>query len=121
MWLARSTKSPPLTSLQHRFGSSVRDRPKAVLLNASRLDYDGALDWSRIEACVDLCRHPSDIVRDRDEILRLVQGVEIVLTKEMPIQASVLADFPSSVKLLQEAGVRRMQPRVVLTVVFPLV
>jgi glycerate dehydrogenase len=79
-------------------------KPKAVFLNASRLDYDGALDFSRLHTMLDLTLHPEDIVRDQAEILSLVQDQEIVFTKEMLIPAETFSKFPKSVKVLMEVG-----------------
>jgi len=79
-------------------------RPKAVFLNAGRLDYDKKLDWTRVQALCDLNLHPSDAVRDKQEMLDLVKGVDIVMTKEMQVPAEFFAEFPDSVKLLCEAG-----------------
>jgi glycerate dehydrogenase len=86
------------------FRSSGKAKPKAIFLNALRLDYDKALDWSRLESIVELTRHDVDHVRDSDTILQLVQGQEIVITKEMQLPASVFELFPASVRLLCEAG-----------------
>jgi glycerate dehydrogenase len=82
-------------------------RPKAVFLNASRLDYDGKLDWSRLESiCETLVLHPVDKLSDPQDILELVRSTQadIVITKEMPLAASVFTEFPDSVQLLCEAG-----------------
>ena len=83
---------------------SFSSKPKAIFLNASRLDYDNALDWSRLESMVDLTLHPTDYVRDPKEMIQLVQDHEIVITKEMQVPESVFDGFPGSVKLLCEAG-----------------
>jgi glycerate dehydrogenase len=79
-------------------------RPIAVFLNASRLDYDQKLDFSRLESLCYFRRHNVDKVTDRQEILDIVKGAEIVITKEMPLPKEVFADFPDTVKLLCEAG-----------------
>ena len=83
---------------------STTTKPKAVFLNASRLDYDGKLDWSRLHELCDLHLNPADAVRDKQEVLDLVQDAAIVMTKEMALPADTFADFPSSVQLLCEAG-----------------
>ena len=83
---------------------STTTKPKAVFLNASRLDYDGKLDWSRLHELCDLHLNPVDAVRDKQEVLDLVQDATIVMTKEMALPADTFADFPSSVQLLCEAG-----------------
>jgi len=58
---------------------------------------------------VDLHLHPADIIQDYKEITHLVQGMDIVMTKEMPLPVDVLPSF-SSVKLIQEAGVSSWMP-----------
>ncbi|CAB9511145.1 Glyoxylate/hydroxypyruvate reductase B [Seminavis robusta] len=81
-------------------------RPVALFLNASRLDYDNKLDFSRIQALCDFQRHDTDIVKDLDEMVSLVEKhqAEIVITKEMPVPEEAFRRFPDSVKLLCEAG-----------------
>ena len=79
-------------------------KPKAVFLNASRLDYDGQLDFSSWHSLVAVHLHDADRVDDPSTLLRLVQDAEIVVTKEMPIPAAVFAQFPESVRLLCESG-----------------
>mmetsp|Transcript_11006 Transcript_11006/g.18242 ORF Transcript_11006/g.18242 Transcript_11006/m.18242 type:complete len:353 (-) Transcript_11006:112-1170(-) len=80
-------------------------RPVAVFLNASRLDYDSKLDFSRLEQLCDLRRHNVDKVVDRQEMLDQVAGAEIVITKEMEVTSQLFADvFPDTVQLLCEAG-----------------
>lgn len=79
-------------------------RPVAVFLNASRLDYDGKLDFSRLEALCDFRRHNVDKLTDPHEMIEQVQGAEIVITKEMVVPPHVFEKFPSTLKLLCEAG-----------------
>lgn len=85
--------------------TSTISKPKAVFLNASRLNYDGKLDFSEWHELVDVNLHDADRVDDPKQVLQLVgDGVEIVITKEMPIPESTLAQFPDTVQLLCEAG-----------------
>ena len=79
-------------------------KPKAVFLNAARLDYDNKLDWTGLTAICDLKLNQTDYVRDKETVLELVQGADIVITKEMQVPADFFADFPDSVRLLCEAG-----------------
>ena len=83
-------------------------RPAAIFLNSARLNYDKKLDYSRLSSLTDLKIHDVDIVTSEKEILSLLQThqPEIVITKEMEVSSRVLQDpnFPSSVKLLCEAG-----------------
>lgn len=76
--------------------------PKAVLVNAGRLDFDGGLDLSRIGACAELVRFEGDATID--EIVERVQGCEIAIFKEISVPAEAILRFPDSVKLIQEAG-----------------
>jgi glycerate dehydrogenase len=80
-------------------------RPKAVFLNASRLNYDGKLDFSDWHKLIDVDLHDSDRVVGIPEILRLIpDGTEIVLTKEMTVPAEAVRKLPRSVQLLCECG-----------------
>lgn len=72
---------------------------KTVVLNAARMNYDGALDLSRLSGDVTIYDHSAP-----EEILERVQGAAIVVTKELPISAPLLEQFPDSVKLICEAG-----------------
>ena len=84
--------------------SSASTKPKAVFLNASRLDFDRQLDWSGLQALCDLTLNLTDYVRDKDTMLDLVKDADIVITKEMEVPPGFFADFPQSVRLLCEAG-----------------
>jgi len=83
-----------------------RRRPVALFLNASRLDYDNKLDFRKIQELCDFHRHDTDYVKDQDEMVALVEKyqAEIVITKEMIMPAETFQRFPTSVKLLCEAG-----------------
>lgn len=83
-----------------------RRRPVALFLNTIRLDYDNQLDFSKIQELCDFRRHDIDSIEDHDEMVALVDEhqAEIVITKEMPVPAEAFERFPSSVKLLCEAG-----------------
>eukprot|EP00401_Gymnodinium_catenatum_P079456 CAMPEP_0117516112 /NCGR_PEP_ID=MMETSP0784-20121206/30926_1 /TAXON_ID=39447 /ORGANISM="" /LENGTH=315 /DNA_ID=CAMNT_0005311947 /DNA_START=36 /DNA_END=979 /DNA_ORIENTATION=+ len=76
--------------------------PKAVIVNAGRLDFDQGLDLSKLAAHVEVTRFESDPTPD--EILSRVEGQNIVITKEIPVPGDIIAMFPESVKLIQEAG-----------------
>mmetsp|Transcript_16230 Transcript_16230/g.35590 ORF Transcript_16230/g.35590 Transcript_16230/m.35590 type:complete len:378 (+) Transcript_16230:68-1201(+) len=79
-------------------------KPKAVFLNASRLDYDDKLDWSGLQRICDLRLNPSDAVRDKDAMIELVRDADIVITKEMIVPSDYFDEFPPTVRLLCEAG-----------------
>ena len=74
------------------------------MLNADRLDFDGRLDFSRLEPVAELTRHAASDPARPDEILERLAGQAIVINKEMPISADLIAAFPPSVKLICEAG-----------------
>mmetsp|Transcript_31505 Transcript_31505/g.50564 ORF Transcript_31505/g.50564 Transcript_31505/m.50564 type:complete len:319 (-) Transcript_31505:91-1047(-) len=76
--------------------------PKAVLVNAGRLDFDEGLDLSSMGKVVELTRFEPDA--KPEEILERVQGQEIVITKEIPVPGAIISQFPDSVKVIQEAG-----------------
>lgn len=76
--------------------------PKCVLLNAKRLNFDGALDFGRLEAAADV--RSFELSPDDESILANVAGAEVVVTKELVLTGAVIARFPDSVKLLIEAG-----------------
>jgi glycerate dehydrogenase len=80
------------------------NKPVAIFLNASRLDYDNCLDFSRIESLCDFRRNDTDYVTSEDDIIHLTQDAEIVICKEMQIPSTALTKFPPSVKLVCEAG-----------------
>ena len=77
-------------------------RPKCVVLNLKRMDFDGRLDLSALRAAADVeafDASPSDAL-----ILERVAGAEIVITKEMVLRGDVVARFPASVRCVIEAG-----------------
>lgn len=72
---------------------------KCVVLNEARMNYDGRLDMSVLA--------PEVVTYDattQEEILPRIQGADIVVTKEMPVDGATIAAFPDSVKLICEAG-----------------
>ena len=83
-----------------RFSTSIM--PKAVLVNAGRLDYDRKLDFSRLErACgAPLTRHDDDTPSPSDIAARAA-GHGILITKEVPVDVDAL---PDGVQLICEAG-----------------
>lgn len=73
-----------------------------MLINAGRLDFDKALDLSKIAAVADISRFESDATPE--EILERVQGADIIISKEIPVPGEIISKFPASVRLIQEAG-----------------
>lgn len=76
-------------------------KPRCVMLNAGRLDFDNRLDFGALEAVADVTRHE---VSDPEEVLSRVAGHEIVVNKEMPLPGDLIRQFPDSVKVICEAG-----------------
>jgi glycerate dehydrogenase len=64
-----------------------------------KMNYDGKLDFSVLS--------PDTVVYDDskgDEIVERIDGAAAVITKEMPVPAEIIQQFPDSVKLIVEAG-----------------
>ena len=72
---------------------------KVVVLNAAKMNYDGLLDFSVLS--------PDTVVYEDstpDQIIERIQGACAVVTKELPVPADMIDQFPDSVKLICEAG-----------------
>ena len=72
---------------------------RVVVLNGDKMNYDGKLDFSVLS--------PYTVVYDDskgDEIVERIDGAAAVITKEMPVPAEIIQQFPDSVKLIVEAG-----------------
>ena len=74
---------------------------RAVFLNGERLDYDGRLDYERLTEEVNITWHAAS---SPSEVADRVAGHEVVINKEMPLSADLIAAFPPSVRLICEAG-----------------
>ncbi|MDO5132856.1 MAG: NAD(P)-dependent oxidoreductase [Eubacteriales bacterium] len=72
---------------------------KVVVLNAAKMDYDGLLDFSTLSPEVDV--YPDSRA---EEIPDRIRGACVVVTKELPVPAEMIEQFPDSVKLICEAG-----------------
>lgn len=72
-----------------------------VFLNSERLDFDRQLDFKQLAAFGNLKMYDSS---NDEEILERVKGQSIVITKELPLNGDLIERFPSSVKLICEAG-----------------
>ncbi|MFL0247353.1 NAD(P)-dependent oxidoreductase [Candidatus Clostridium stratigraminis] len=72
-----------------------------VFLNSSRVDFDNKLDFSQLKELgkVTLYENSSE-----GQILDRVTDQNIVITKELSIGRELIKKFPSSVKLICEAG-----------------
>lgn len=72
---------------------------KTVVLNAKKMNFDGKLDFSILSSEV--------VVYDDtapEELLDRIEGADVIVTKEMPVNGELIQKFPSSVKLICEAG-----------------
>ncbi|MTV50993.1 D-2-hydroxyacid dehydrogenase [Heliobacillus mobilis] len=74
---------------------------KTVFLNAAKVDFDKKLDFSPISNITMLTRYDDS---SNEEILERVKDRTIVITKELPVGRDLIERFPSSVKLIAEAG-----------------
>ena len=71
------------------------------MLNAARLDYDGRIDLARLEAAADVERYE---ISAPEEVAARAAGADVILNKEMPLDAPLIAALPASVRLVCEAG-----------------
>ncbi|MDF2840113.1 MAG: hydroxyacid dehydrogenase [Clostridia bacterium] len=74
---------------------------KIVFLNSARLDFDNQLSFSPLMGLGTFTKFDES---SNEEILQRVQDQDIVITKELPIGKDLIEQFPSSVKLICEAG-----------------
>ncbi len=72
---------------------------KTVVLNASLVNYDGNVDYSKIASEVVIYDETPE-----NKILERVNGFTIVVTKEMKVSGDIIRQFPDSVKMICEAG-----------------
>lgn len=74
---------------------------KAVFVNLKKMNYDQKLDFSSIEKLASIEKYDDST---NDEFLERIQDADIVITKEIPVNKELINQFPSSVKLICEAG-----------------
>ena len=74
-------------------------RDKCVVLNAKKMNFDGALDFSVLSSDVTVYDDT-----EKEQLLERIQGADIIVTKEMPVSGDMIKMFPESVKLICEAG-----------------
>lgn len=72
---------------------------RVVVVNASKMNYDHALDFSVLSSDVQVYDDSTNA-----ELIERIQGARVVVTKELPVGADLLSQFPESVKLIVEAG-----------------
>ena len=73
----------------------------SVFLNSARLDFDNKLDFSPIHEITTLTNYAAS---NNAEILARVKEQSIIITKELPLGRDLITQFPSSVRLICEAG-----------------
>lgn len=72
---------------------------KVVVVNAGKMDFDGQLDFSILSDDVQVYQNSTN-----EEFIERIQGANAVVTKEYPVPAELMAQFPDTVKLIVEAG-----------------
>ena len=72
---------------------------RVVVVNASKMNYDHALDFSVLSKDVQVYDDSTN-----EELIERIQGARVVVTKELPVGADLLSQFPDTVKLIVEAG-----------------
>ena len=72
---------------------------RVVVVNASKMNYDQALDFSVLSSDVQVYDDSTNA-----ELIERIQGAHVVVTKELPVGADLLSQFPDTVKLIVEAG-----------------
>ena len=72
---------------------------RVVVVNASKMNYDHALDFSVLSSDVQVYDNSTN-----EELIERIQGARVVVTKELPVNAELLSQFPDTVELIVEAG-----------------
>lgn len=72
---------------------------RVVVVNANKMNYDKALDFSVLSSDVQVYDNSTNA-----ELIERIQGARVVVTKELPVGANLLSQFPDTVKLIVEAG-----------------
>ena len=72
---------------------------RVVVVNAGKMNYDHALDFSVLSSDVQVYDDSTN-----EELIERIQGARVVVTKELPVGADLISQFPDTVKLIVEAG-----------------
>ena len=72
---------------------------KTVVLYGDKMDYDHVLDFNILSE--DVTVYPD---ADETKLLERLGDAEILITKENPITSEMINSFPSTLKLIIEAG-----------------
>mmetsp|Transcript_29363 Transcript_29363/g.63856 ORF Transcript_29363/g.63856 Transcript_29363/m.63856 type:complete len:362 (+) Transcript_29363:43-1128(+) len=102
--LARNSRTQrALASLTHlaRCPATGQRRTfaKVVIVNASK--YDRGCEWKRLEQVAEVVRFDDSTPAEFSE---RANGADVLITKELPVGADLIARFPSSIKGICEAG-----------------
>lgn len=72
---------------------------RVVVVNAGKMNYDYALDFSILSNDVQVYEDSTNA-----ELIERIQGARVVVTKELPVSTELLSQFPDTVELIVEAG-----------------
>lgn len=72
---------------------------KIIVTNAQKMNYDQLLDFSSLGESVEIYDHSTT-----EELLERAKGAYCLVTKELPVPASIVEQLPESVELIVEAG-----------------
>ena len=72
---------------------------RVVVVNAGKMNYDHALDFFILSNDVQVYDNSTNT-----ELIERIQGARVVVTKELPVSADLLSQFPDTVELIVEAG-----------------
>ncbi|WP_456155770.1 2-hydroxyacid dehydrogenase [Veillonella sp.] len=72
---------------------------RVVVVNAGKMNYDHLLDFSILSNDVQVYDDSTNA-----ELIERIQGARVVVTKELPVGAELLSQFPDTVELIIEAG-----------------
>jgi len=96
-------RAAPQKCLFHpQLGRSFSTLKKVCIINAGRVDFDRDLDYSDLAKVAEITRFEEDTPPEK--FAERLVGQDIVITKEIPVPGSAIANFPDSVKMICEAG-----------------
>ena len=72
---------------------------RVVVVNAGKMNYDHLLDFSILSNDVQVYDDSTNA-----ELIERIRSATVVVTKEIPVTAELLSQFPDTVKLIVEAG-----------------
>ena len=65
---------------------------KTVVLNAKKMNFDGNLDFSVLSSDVTVYDDTTP-----EQLLERIEGADLIVTKEMPVNGDLIRIFPASV------------------------